>query len=160
MSLIEELYSPEEGDRIKALYEDGGESKKHLLEALGIKILDSDKVLTSSPLDILYIICSLAKFADSEEECQSVAIIINTRIKDKNPLPYILDDRGIVLAEKTLVSLSFFSAAMNYRSAKKGAPKPSFYRECSKKIFVNNNHHDIADHHEQWEGFLSEMFLC
>lgn len=160
MSLIEELYTPGEGERIKALYEDGGKSKQYLLEALGIKILDSDKILVSSPLDILYIICSLAKFADSEEECQSVALIINSRIRDKAPLPYLLDDRGIILAEKTLIALSFYSAAMNYRAVKKGAPKASFYRACSKKIFADNNHQDIADHHEQWESFLSEMFLC
>lgn len=160
MSLIEELYSPGEGDRIKSLYEEGGSARKSLLEALGVKVLDSEKILTSSPLDILYIICSLAKFADSEEECQSVALIIHSRIRDKNPLPYVLDDRGIVLAEKTLVALSFYSAAMTYRAVKKGAPKPSFYRACAKKIFSDNDHQDIADHHEQWESFLSEMFLC
>lgn len=160
MSLIEELYPPYESERIKALYGEGGSSKQYLLESIGLKILDSDKILISSPLDILYIICSLAKFADSEEECQSVALIIHSRIHDKNPLPYLLDDRGIVLAEKTLIALSFFSTAMERRHLKKGAPKPDFYRACSKKIFSDNNHHDIADHHEQWESFLSEMFLC
>lgn len=160
MTLIDELYSTTDIERIKLLYSDDDVSKKLLVTVIGSKIVESEKILVSSPLDILYFICSLATFADSEEECQYVAATVLTRIQEKNPLPYILDDRGIVLAEKTLIALSFFNNAMIYRAKYKGAPKPSFYREYSKKIFTNNSREDVAEHHEQWEAYLSEMFLC
>ena len=159
MTLVDELYSPEDRERIKLLYQDSEESRKLLIRSFGSKILDTDKVLTSSPLDIMYFVCSLASFADSEEECHFVATVVYKRLKEKSPLPYMLDDRGLILAEKTLVALSFFLPAMEYRHKKKGAPKPDFYRSMSKNIFSINEQECVARHHEQWESFLSEMFL-
>ncbi len=100
-----------------------------------------------------------ANFADSKEECQTVAIIVYKRLKEENPLPYIMDDKGFLLAEKTLVALSFFRPAMEYRSKYKGAPTSDFYRRASKLLFVKNGHESIAEHHEKWEAFLGELFV-
>lgn len=160
MSLIEQLYDKKSIDLIKSIYCEDESSRDALFKAIGEKIIESQEIfLIAKPLDILSLICMTASFASSKEECQQVAIIISKRINDENPLPYILDDNGLLLAEKTLVSLAFYSEAMEKRWKYKGAPKPSFYRDCSKLIFKKNNLDYIADNHEKWESFLSEFFI-
>ena len=100
-----------------------------------------------------------AEFADSKEECQQVAIIVSKRLMDENPLPYIMDDEGLLLAEKTLISLSFYLKAMEKRYKYHGAPAPDFYRQASILVFKKNNLDSIAEHHQKWENFLSERLL-
>lgn len=159
MTLIDELYNSAAADLIRDLYNDSSESRESFYEAFGNKILQTpEKVLLSKPLDIIMLICSTAKFASSKDECQQVAVIVYKRMKEPNPLPYVLDDRGIDLAEKSLISLSFFKPAMMARW-KKGGPHPDFYRSYSKRMFESEGHYDIADHHENWEGFFSEFFI-
>ncbi len=156
MSLIEELYDEKSAKIIKVLY---SEDPEQLYVAFGTKILEkSETFLISKPLDILTLLCMTATFAENKEECHDVAIIVYNGLKRKDPLPYVLDDRGFVLAEKTLVALSFFRSAMEKR-AKKGAPPSEFYRGLSKTLFIKNNQENIAEHHEKWESFLSEIFI-
>lgn len=156
MSLIDELYDDKSAKLIKVLY---SEDPEQLYVAFGTKILEkSETFLSSKPLDVLTFLCMTATFAENKEECHDVAIIVFNGLKRKDPLPYVLDDKGFILAEKTLVALSFFRAAMD-RRAKKGAPSSDFYRGLSKKLFVQNNRENIAEHHEKWESFLSEIFI-
>lgn len=160
MSLIEQLYDSNSIDLIKSIYSEDKSSRDMLFQAIGQKIIESQEIfLIAKPLDILSLICMTASFASSKEECQQVAIILSKRLNDKNPLPYILDDQGLLLAEKTLVSLAFYSKAMEKRWRCKGAPMPSFYRNCSKLIFKKNNLDHLAENHEKWENFLSEFFI-
>ena len=159
MTLIEELYSSKAVDLIKNLYEDDLDARENFYKAFGNKILESkDKILISKPLDIFLFICSTARFASSAEESNLVACIVYKRIKENSPLPYVLDDKGIDLAEKSLVSLSFFYPALLKRW-KKGGPHPDFYRQHSKKLFYSLGYSEIADHHEMWENFFSEFFI-
>jgi hypothetical protein len=159
MTLIEELYSSNAVDLIRDLYKDDLSAKESFYEAFGNKILQSsEKVLLSKPLDILMLICSTAKFASSKDESSQVAVIVYKRIKEPNPLPYVLDDRGMDLAEKSLVALSFFKPALMARW-KKGGPHPDFYRSYSKRAFDSSGYYDVAEHHEQWENFFSEFFI-
>ncbi len=160
MSLIEELYDQDSVKWIKHIYSEDPNSKELLFESFGHKIIESQEIfLKSKPLDIICLICMTAKFAENKEECQTVGIIVHKGLQHKNPLPYVLDDHGFLLAEKTLVALSFFRSAMDYRSKYKGAPTSSFYRNASKLLFSKNGHDNIADHHEKWENFLSEIFI-
>lgn len=159
MALIDELYTAEECEKIKALYSEDVGSRKTLLKSFGQKIIENDNILISTPLDILCLICMTANFAYSETECQTVAIIVHKHLRTLNPLPYILDDHGFLLAEKTLVSLSFFLPAMIHRSKRRGAPSPDFYRKASKLLFSKNEHTEISENHEKWECFLCEMLL-
>ena len=159
MSLIEELYSSQAVDLIRDLYREDIDSQVCFYKAFGDKILQNkEKILLSRPLDIFLFICSTANFASSVEETNQVAIIVYKRINEKTPLPYILDDRGLDLAEKTLVALSFFYPALIKRW-KKGGPHPDFYRSYSKKIFNSQGYSEIAEHHEQWENFFVEFFV-
>jgi len=156
VSLIEELYDEKSAKIIKVLY---SEDPEQLYVAFGTKILEkSETILISKPLDILTLLCMTATFAENKEECHDVAIIVFNGLKRKDPLPYVLDDRGFLLAEKTLVALSFFRSAMEKR-ARKGAPPSEFYRGLSKTLFIKNNQENIAEHHEKWESFLSEIFI-
>ena len=159
MALIDELYDSGDCEKIKLLYSSDPSSRDSIMQAIGYKILDSEKVLLSKPLDILSLVCCTASFASSKEECQTVAIIVHKGLNYENPLPYILDDHGFKLAEKTLTALSFFRKAMEKRTKYHGAPSPEFYRSASILLFKKNNHLDIAEHHVQWEGFLNEVFL-
>lgn len=159
MTLIEELYSSAAVELIRDLYTDDPTSRESFYVAFGDKILQNqDKILTSKPLDIIMFICSTAKFSSSAEESQQAAVIVYNRLKEKNPLPYILDDRGMDLAEKIFVSLSFFRPAMQARW-KKGGPSIDFYRSYSKRLFESEGYYDLAEHHEKWEMFFGEFFI-
>jgi len=160
VSLIEQLYDPKTVEIIRSLYATDIESRNTLFKAFGQKIIEKQEVfLTAKPLDVLSLICGTASFADSNEECHQVALIVYRRLNDKNPLPYIMDDSGFLLAEKTLVALSFYSKAMERRWKYHSAPSPSFYRSASKLLFRKKDLNSIADHHEKWEAFFSEVFI-
>lgn len=160
--LIEELYSSKAISLIRDLYKEDEDSRSSFFNAFGHKIIQSqDKILLSNPLDILLFICSTVKFTTSEEECQQAAVIVFKRINDVDPLPYLLDLRNmqdITLAEKTFVSLSFFYPALLKRW-KRGAPHPSFYRNCAKQIFISNGYENLALNIEKWELFFQEFFI-
>jgi hypothetical protein len=159
MALIDELYAPEECERIKAIYSEDVSARQSLMQSFGHRIIANENILTSKPLDILALVCMTATFASSPLECQTVAVIVHKHILDADPLPYVVDDHGITLAEKCLVSLSFFLPAMERRHKRRGAPSPSFYRNASKIMFSRCDQQAIADHHEQWESFFAEMLL-
>jgi hypothetical protein len=160
--LIEELYTQKECDIIRELFSSEPETTKDLiLQAISSKvIIDKDKILLSNPLDLLYMVCSTAKFADSEDECQRIALIVYQYFsKPKNVLPMVSEDVGLNFATKTLIALTFYLKAMEHRWKHHGAPTPAFYRKISKATFELHGQSDIATHHEQWENFLSEMFV-
>lgn len=160
MSLIEQLYDDKSVEVIRAIYSEDVSSRQMLFRAFGQKIIEKQETfLIAKPLDLLSLICMTASFADSDEECQDVAVIFFKRLNDSNPLPYISEDAGILLAEKTLVSLSLYPKAMERRWKYKGAPSPSFYREASKLVFKKNEKDSIAKNHEKWELFFSEIFV-
>ena len=160
-SLLEELYTPNECKIIQDFFTKEETLKQTIVNAVGTKlILEKDKILISNPLDILYVICLHAEFATSEDECLRVAPTIYQHFgKTQKPLPMLTEDFGLAFANKTLIALSFFANALEHRWKYHAAPMPSFYRKISKNIFDINGQPDIASHHEQWEGFLGEMFV-
>jgi hypothetical protein len=159
--LTEELYTKKECKILKELLDEDKTLSHAVLTAVGSKIIiDSEKILLSNPLDIIYTLCLMAKFASSEEECYRIAItVFHHMTLTKDVLPYMIDEEGLALANKTLISLSFYFPALEKRWKMQGAPSPSFYREMSKSIFRQHGQCDIADHHEQWEEFLCEFFV-
>ena len=160
-SLIEELYTPQECRIIQEFFSEENEIKETIVQAIGSKlIIEKDKILMSNPIDILYIVCLQARFADSEEECNRVALAIYQHFnKPQKILPMISEDFGLVFATKALIALSFHLQALEHRWKYKGAPTPAYYRKISKATFEIHGQKDVADHHEQWEMFLGEMFV-
>lgn len=159
-ALIDELYDPEDRERVKDFYKNDKSLHAALRQAIGEQItLKSNKFLISNPIDMVCLICLTAKFASSENECHRVAITVCRMLNEPNPLPYVHKDDALTLASKTLISLSFFYKALEHRFLRHGAPSPQFYRETSKSIYKRNKQPDIAAHHEKWEGFLGELFI-
>ena len=160
MSLIEELYSRDDQQRIVSLYKDDPSFWGILKKVIGEKILEEQKkVLLAKPLDVLSLICLTSKFATSEDECHRVAVIIYEYTLEEDPLPYLLNDHGIKLSKKALMALSLFKNALIKRWKYHGAPKPEFYRSASINNFISSGHKDIAAHHTKWEGFIGELFI-
>ncbi len=158
-SLIDELYSSDDCKRIRSFYNEDVSLHKALRQAIGEKIiLAKDKIISTNPVDTVCLVCLTSKFASSEDECHRVAITVCQLIDVTDPLPYIHKDDPLTLANKALVSLSFFYNALEHRFRLRAAPSPSFYRGISKSVFKSNKQPDIAAHHEKWEGFLGEMF--
>lgn len=159
IALIEELYNKKECEIIRSFYKEDSTLHGALRQAIGDKIiLNKDKILTTNPVDVVCLVCLTSKFAASEDECHRVAITVCQVMQDPQPLPYLHKDDILTLANKTLISLSFFYKAMERRWKYHAAPSPDFYRKTSKSIFLKNKQPDIAAHHEKWEGFLGEMF--
>jgi hypothetical protein len=158
-ALIDELYEPEDCNKIRSFYKEDNSLHLALRQAIGEQItIKSNKFLNSNPIDVICLVCLTAKFASSEDECHRVSITVCQMINEPNPLPYIHLDEPLTLANKTLISLSFFYNALEHRFRTRAAPSPRFYRKISKEIFKSNKQGDIAAHHEKWEGFLGEMF--
>jgi hypothetical protein len=158
-ALIDELYEPDDCNKIRSFYKEDGSLHSALRQAIGEQItLKSEKFLSSNPVDIICLICLTAKFASSEDECHRVAITVCQMLDEHDPLPYLHKDDPLTLASKTLISLSFFYKALEHRFSRHGAPSPKFYRNISKSVYKSNKQPDIAAHHEKWEGFLGEMF--
>jgi hypothetical protein len=159
--IIHHLYTKNECEAIKFLYKEEPTLRKPIVETIGNKlVVASEKFVNTTLLNAIHLVCLTAKFADSEDECYRVAVTVCQFCnKTKDLLPSILEDRGIMLANKTLVCLSFFSQAMKKRWMYKGAPSPQFYRKLSKTIYESHGQKDISRHHEQWEAFLGERLI-
>ena len=158
-ALIDELYGPEDCKRIRDFYKEDNSLHLALRQAIGEQItIKSDTFLASNPVDVVCLVCLTSKFASSEDECHRVAITVCQLLGEPDPLPYVHKDDPLILANKTLISLSFFYKALEHRFLCHGSPSPAFYRNISKSVFKSNKQPDIAAHHEKWEGFLGEMF--
>lgn len=160
-SLIDHLYDEKNASALKELYKNDNSCRAAIKKAISSKLItDNSKIITSNAIDVFFVACLSAKFADSEDECNRVAITIYQYFdKTKETIPSMVEDRGLVFSSKCLVSLSFYPQAMERRWKYHGAPKPDFYRQLSKKVYMIYNQKDIAAHHEQWETFLGEIFV-
>lgn len=160
-SLIEQLYDSKNCKALQSLYETDPSSRPSIKQAIGSKLItDSSKIIVSNAIDALFMICLAAKFADSEDECNRVAITIyQYHDKVKEVVPCMSIDYGLTFSSKCLIALSFYPQALEKRWKYHGAPKPDFYRQLSKTIYKTFDQDDIAAHHEQWEGFLSEVLV-
>jgi hypothetical protein len=158
--LIEELYNGEEQQNIKKLYRSDSSLHDLLKKAFGQKILEKkDKVLLTNALDVLSFICLNSSFADDENECFTVSVLLYKNIKTLNILPLVTEEHGLNLASKCLVSLSLFHDRLEWRRQRYGYPGGDYYRKVSVLILKQHDHNNIARHHRQWEQFIGEMFI-
>lgn len=157
--LIEELYTGKEQQDIKKLYKEDLSVHEMLKKAFGEKILASkEKVLTTNALDILCFLCLNSPFADDENECYTVSVLLYKNIKTLDILPLVTEEHGLNLASKCLVSLSLFRDRLEWRRQRYGYPGADYYRKVSVLILKQHEHINIARHHKLWEQFIGEMF--
>jgi len=76
--LINELYKENDRSIIQNFYEEDPFIRNSLQQAIGNTLTQTNNktVLTSNSVDMLYLMCSTASFAESEDECQRVALTI------------------------------------------------------------------------------------
>jgi len=157
--LIQELYNEKEQQDIKKLYRSDPSIHELLKKAFGEKILkEKSKVLITNPLDVLCFICLNSPFADNENECYTVSVLLYKNIKTLNVLPLVTEEHGMNLASKCLVSLSLFKDRLEWRRQRYGYPGADYYRKVSKLILKQHEHTNVANHHKLWEQFIGEMF--
>lgn len=159
--LIDQIYNKKECEAIREFHKEEPQTRQLLREAIGSKLVTAqDKIIHSNAIDAICLMCLTAKFADSEDECHRVAITVyQHHDKTKDILPSLVSDRDLKFANKTLITLSFYPQALEKKWKFHGAPKPDFYRQLSKTVYRIHDQNDIASHHEQWEAFLSEIFI-
>lgn len=158
--LIQELYTKDEQQDIEKLFKDDASIHDCLKKALGSKILEKkEKVLITNALDILSFLCLNSPFADDENECYTVSVLIYKNIKTIDILPLVTEEHGLNLASKCLVSLSLFRDRLEWRRQRYGYPGTDYYRKVSKLILKQHDHNNIARHHKLWEQFIGEMFI-
>jgi hypothetical protein len=157
--LIEELYTKEEQNSIKKLFKNDSSVHELIKEAFSRKILEKkDKILTTNALDVLCFLCLNSSFADDENECHTVSVLLYKNIKNLNILPLVTEEHGLNLASKCLVSLSLFKDRLEWRRQRYGYPGSDYYRKVSIMILKQHDHTNVARHHRLWEQFIGEMF--
>jgi hypothetical protein len=157
--LIQEIYDEKDQQSIKKLYREDASLHEMLKKAFGQKILEKkDKVILSNALDTLCFLCLNSPFADDENECYTVSVLLYKNIKTINILPLVTEEHGLNLASKCLVSLSLFKDRLEWRRQRYGYPGADYYRKVSTLILKQYDHNSIAKHHKLWEQFIGEMF--
>ena len=157
-ALIDELFNKSQADAIRKLWED--KSSRFLLQQeIGKKILDSEYFVGELPLTQLMFITTLSPFATSDKECHLVAEIIYWGMHRTDILPLISEHKGKDLAYRCLISLGFFTSAIEKKWKRRGSPSPSFYREVGINAFNQIEMKDISKHFIGWESFLKEYFV-
>lgn len=153
------LYSAADCARIRDLYEDD-DLKPLLQKQIGAKILeDRDTFIDGNAIDVLAMICMNQNFTSDSREVLSVSFFIRRGLTNPNPLPMVTEHKGLDLASKTLVALSFFKPYMVKRWQKFAAPHPSWYRKASQLEFMRAGYKSLAINHRKWEAFLFERLI-
>jgi hypothetical protein len=157
--IVDFLYSQKDCDYIRDLYKDD-ELKPLLQQQIGRKIMESgDTFINGDAIDILAMICLNQNFTSDTRECLSVSLFVVRGMTNPAPIPTVMENRGLDLASKTLVALSFFKPFMVKRWKQHAAPNPSWYRKASQAEFVRAGYTNLAINHRNWEGFLSEHLV-
>ncbi len=155
-SFIDQLFTPAQCHHLRAQWLDG--DRFVLGQVIGKQLIASARTVSISNLvDALMLLCMTNSFSRDEDECSTVALLCAQGLRDTSPLPLLTRDRGLVLARKTLVSLTFFRPAMVARTERRGAPAPEVYRRVSQRALQEADYEQLADNHSRWEAFLSEV---
>lgn len=160
--IVDVLYSKPQADGFRQLWKDE-EARPALRAAIGQELMFRDDLIILQPaIDTLMVLCSTSHFAESAEECAAVAVLVHKGLRYPEILPQISDaiqPKPRVrrdFAMKALISLSFFSGALERQCRRHGAPQPDFYRQLSQACFIYLGHEQVARNHQHWESFLAE----
>jgi len=159
--LIGHLYPADTCESIRALWADHS-SRPAIQQAIGMRLMENEAVLPSGvgrAIDMMMLTCMTSKFAESEDECATVAVLVVQQMRAVRILPMVTEDKGLAFAGKALVSLAFFHRALERRCLRHGAPSPDYYRKVSQLELRRHDHDAVAIHHSAWEVFLSEVFV-
>ncbi len=157
MSVIRQVFADRRSEAIRKLWADE-ETRKLLLQEVAIELPDYGGLIWRYPKEQVLALAAQAKFAHLEEAF-CVGNMINRHMRETSDLlPMITRHQGWELASRCLVCLSFFGSYLAQRARRHNAPSPDFYKQKGKEAFRSEGWSIIAEHFEQWEGFLGEQF--
>lgn len=164
--LIRESRAPQAA---QDLLEDEG-CRFPVLRQLANQVLDkpAEGIIQDSLLDFLGMLCLSAPFADNEEECWFVAVLLASGLKMQPILPTLVTESrdgrmhyrpktGMDIPKKVLTALTLFPEAMVKRTERTGAPALKFYRTASCRELRRYGHDRVAEHHEAWEEHMHPL---
>ena len=122
-------------------------------------LLLSNTIVGTMPEDQIFVILAKAPFEADEEECTFVASAFFHLLQANDVLPMMTQHSGLELGKRCLVSLSLFHKALEHRCQRHGSPRPDFYRQAGKRVFLSEGLTGVSSHFEQWEAYVSEVFV-
>lgn len=124
--------------------------------AIGCKVMFSEEIISDRAFDQLKMLTATAAFAESDQECVDVARMIHWIFRQPDVLPMISQHSGFDLLSRCLISISLFRKALERRLQRRGAPSPSFYREIGIITAKQEGMTLVAQHFDNWSGFIGE----
>ena len=134
----------EEAALIKLLLDE--DTRLKILKSMGNRLLKNSNIFLEDCLGQLTLITSIAPFAESQEECIDIAQTIKWGLKQKNILPLISEHKGKDLANRCLISLSFFYKAIKARTNHHGYPNHNFYRKIGIQTYLDIGEYNLSNH--------------
>jgi hypothetical protein len=130
-----------------------------LLKTLYKELADNPSIALYDSFSQFKILFSNANFAESEDERVYVASVFARRIFDKDIIPQISEHCDCQLAEKGLVTLSFFRDYLERRRQRFGAPSIEFYERVSVDKLKKIGRPEVAEHLKNWTDYAQSVFL-
>lgn len=156
MSVIKSLFLAKD-KAVQELWQDP-QIREQLLKDAAKEMMDCEDFIWNHPKEQLIALAMQSSFSDYEESCY-VAEIINKYLPEtKDIFPLVTKHKGLELAERGLVSLSFFYDFMKKRERRYGAPSPEFYGKMARLEFERNFKPKISKHFEDWKEFWNDQF--
>jgi len=156
MGTLREAVESKFGKAAWALLCDEG-SATHVRRKIGPRMTCDDGIVTDMPFEQLMMATCSADFASDDEERVSVARMIHWLIDKPDALPMVHCHRGFDLASRCLVSISLFRRAMEWRTRFRGCPTVGFYRAVGIGASRASGMDGVAEHFDNWSGFIGEM---
>ena len=157
MGLIEKVFTDKQPEEIAKLLQDD-DCKKLLLKNVSSELQDYGDIIWAYPKDQILAIAMQPDFAELDEGFYVGNVIINYMTESKDLLPMISQHRGLELAERGLICLSFFYEHMEMRCERYGAPSPEFYVEMVKKTYIMEGMRNLAENFSNWQEYLHSQF--
>lgn len=128
-----------------------------LLKSLYNEMMDNPAMIPLDSGSQILILFSQAKFAQDEEKVY-VASVFRRHIFDKDIIPLVTEHSNHQLAEKCLVSLSFFREYMEQKRKRYSAPSPEYYERVGIQTFERVGRVDVATNFKLWTEYSKQVF--
>jgi hypothetical protein len=154
-NIFEDLFAENQPEYVKNLLQEKN-LRVRMCESCKKELFSNKKILSFHSFDQLVSLMTNDFFEYTDEECCQVANLFYRTLRFKRILPLFVDDEGLDLASRCLISLGFFYDALENRSVRYGAPKPEFYRKVGKKVILNMEMKDLHNNFNNWENYFRD----
>jgi hypothetical protein len=171
MSLVEKVFLDGGDETLNKLLKDE-DVKRLILKEVSKELPSYEGIIINYAKDQIMAIALEPDFADLDEGFYVGNILVKhmisgTQLEYSNSeeerssndiIPSLVYQNSLDLAEKCLISLSFFQESMERRTDMYGAPAPNTYMEVAQRIFVCEGWRSLSENFENWQDYLHEKF--